>query len=241
MTQGALIVFEGSEGVGKTTQARRLVDVLQHCGVRCAHLREPGGTSLGEAIRNVLLEPFRTIAPSAEALLFMASRAQLVTERIQPTLAADEVVVLDRFFLSTYAYQIHGRGLPSDRVRAANQLAAGGLVPTVTIVLHLPNNEGLARAGKRSSHDYMEQLGDDFHSRVGQAFEEFVTPAWQAAHSECGPIVSVDASGSADCVFERIVHALAPHTPQLNAALTAAVTAAVTAALAGALAQEAVR
>ncbi len=229
MTQGALIVFEGAEGVGKTTQARRLVDVLEHGGFRCTHLREPGGTSLGEAIRNVLLEPFRTIAPSAEALLFMASRAQLVTERIQPTLAAGEIVVLDRFFLSTYAYQIHGRGLPSDQVRAANQVAVGGLVPTVTIVLHLPGNDGLARASKRSGHDYMEQLGEDFHTRVGDAFDEFVTPAWQTAHSECGPIVSVDASGSADDVFERIVHALAHYTPQLNAALT------------GVLAQEAVK
>ncbi len=222
MTPGSLIVFEGAEGVGKTTQARRLVAALERHDIRCEHLREPGGTSLGEAIRNVLLEPSRTVTPPAEALLFMASRAQLVTEKIRPTLSAGDVVVLDRFFLSTYAYQIHARGLPSQEVQAANQLAVGDLVPTITVVLRLPSNDGLVRAGKRSGHDYMEQLGDDFHARVGAAFDEFVTPAWQAGHAECGPIVSVDASGSVDEVFERIVHALTPYTPQLNVALTGA-------------------
>jgi dTMP kinase len=219
---GSLIVFEGAEGVGKTTQAVRLVHTLEQHGARCIHLREPGGTSLGESIRSVLLEPSRSITPAAEALLFMASRAQLVSEKIRPSLAAGDVVVLDRFFLSTYAYQIHARGLPSPEVRAANQLAIGDLVPTVTVVLRLPGNDGLARAGSRSGYDYMEQLGDDFHSRVGAAFEEFVTPAWQALHPECGPIVGVDASGSADEVFARIVNAVRPHAPQLDVALTGA-------------------
>lgn len=222
MKHGTLIVFEGAEGVGKTTQARRLVDTLQRHGVQCVHLREPGGTSLGEAIRNVLLEPFRAIAPPAEALLFMASRAQLVSEKIRPTLTAGDVVVLDRFFLSTYAYQIHARGLPSHEVQAANQLAIGDLVPTVTVVLSLPNSEGLARAGKRSSHDYMEQLGDDFHAMVAAAFDTFVTPAWQVQHPECGPIVSVDASGSSDDVFKRLIDAITPYAPQLSAALSGA-------------------
>ena len=220
MTPGALIVFEGAEGVGKTTQARRLVEILERGGVDCMHLREPGGTSLGESIRGVLLEPFRTIVPPAEALLFMASRAQLVSEKIRPTLAAGGVVVLDRFFLSTYAYQIHARGLPAHEVESANRLAVGELVPTVTIVLRLPGTDGLARAGERSGHDYMEQLGDDFHTRVGAAFDEFCSSGWQARHSECGPIVGIDASGSTDEVFERIARALMSGVPQLQAALT---------------------
>jgi dTMP kinase len=220
--RGELIVLEGAEGVGKTTQAGRLVAELTRGGVSCVHLREPGGTSLGEAIRDVLLRPFRTIAPTAEALLFMASRAQLVYEKIVPALAAGDVVVLDRFFLSTYAYQIHARGLPADEVRAANQLAIGDIVPTVTVVLHLPANEGLVRAGKRSEHDYMEQLGDEFHARVGAAFDDFATPDWQRRHPECGPIVSVDASGSEDDVFHRIVAAINEYAPRLGAGLTAA-------------------
>lgn len=228
MPPGSLIVFEGAEGVGKTTQARRLVSTLARHGVACEHLREPGGTSLGEAIRNVLLEPFRTVTPPAEALLFMASRAQLVTEKVRPALASGGVIVLDRFFLSTYAYQIHARGLPEREVRAANKLAVGDLMPAVTVVLRLPQTEGLARAGKRSGHDYMEQLGDDFHSRVGAAFDEFATPAWQAEHPECGPIVEIDARGSADDVFDRIVRAIMPFLPQLTSALSSALTQEVT-------------
>lgn len=218
MTPGSLIVFEGAEGVGKTTQARRFTAALVRHGIACAHLREPGGTALGEAIRGVLLEPSQSRAARAEALLFMASRAQLVSEKIGPALAAGDAVILDRFFLSTYAYQIHGRGLPASDVRAANQLAVGDLVPTVTVVLHLASSEGLARAGKRAAHDYMEQLGSEFHHRVGAAFDEFVTREWQAAHPECGPIVGVDASGSEDDVSERIVDAIAPYVPRLSPA-----------------------
>lgn len=215
-------MFEGAEGVGKTTQARRLSAALARHGVACAHLREPGGTSLGDAIRSVLLDPFRTITPSAEALLFMASRAQLVKERIEPALTAGEVVILDRFFLSTYAYQIHAWGLPEAEVQSANQLAVGHVRPTVTVVLHLPGEEGLRRAAKRAAHDRMEQLGGDFHTRVGAAFDEFTTPAWQAAHPECGPIVGVDASGSEDDVAERIADAIAPYVPRLSQALVSA-------------------
>jgi dTMP kinase len=220
--RGELIVLEGAEGVGKTTQAGRLVAELTRRGIGCVHLREPGATSLGEAIRGVLLRPFRTIAPTAEALLFMASRAQLVSEKIQPALSCGDVVVLDRFFLSTYAYQIHARGLPADEVRVANRLATGDVIPTITVVLRLPANEGLARAGKRSEHDYMEQLGGEFHDRVGRAFDEFVTPEWQARHPECGPIASIDASGSADDVFRRIVAVITDHAPRLGAELTRA-------------------
>jgi dTMP kinase len=220
--RGELIVFEGAEGVGKTTQAGRLVAELTRRGIGCVHLREPGGTSIGEAVRGILLAPAQMRTARAEALLFMASRAQLVSEKINPAFAADDVVVLDRFFLSTYAYQIHGRGLPESEVRAANQLAVGDLVPTVTVVLHLPDNDGLARAGKRSGHDYMEQLGDEFHARVGAAFDDFTTPEWQRRHPECGPVVSVDASGSADDVFHRIIIAVGEYVPRLRAELTAA-------------------
>ena len=217
--QSALIVLEGAEGVGKTTQARRLIGAFVEQGIRAEHMREPGGTLLGESIRSVLLEPERAITARAEALLFMASRAQLVSERIRPALADGTVVVLDRFFLSTYAYQIHGRKLPEVEVRAANQLALGGLIPTVTVVLRLPGSDGMERAALRAGHDYMEQLGDDFHSRVRNAFDEFVTPVWQAAHPESGPLVCVDATGSEDCVFERITTALSVVVPQLGVAL----------------------
>lgn len=221
MTRGPLIVFEGAEGVGKTTQALRLVAAIERQGHACEHLREPGGTSLGESIRSVLLEPFRTITPRAEALLFMASRAQLVSERIEPALAAGTIVVLDRFFLSTYAYQIHGRGLVASEIVAANKLAVADIIPTITVVLALPGGDGLARAGNRAAHDYMEQLGGDFHARVGAAFDEFVTPHWQSMHPECGPVVGIDASGSEAEVFARIADEIAGFLPPgLQSALT---------------------
>lgn len=224
MTRGPLIVFEGAEGVGKTTQARRLVAALERYGHACDHLREPGGTSLGESIRSVLLEPLRSITPRAEALLFMASRAQLISERIEPALNAGTAVVLDRFFLSTYAYQIRGRGLPASEIMAANKLAVADIVPTITVVLGLPTGDGLARAGKRAAHDYMEQLGSDFHARVAAAFDEFVTPHWQSTHPECGPIVGVDATGSEDDVFARIADEIATFVPnEFHSALVAGV------------------
>jgi dTMP kinase len=127
--RGRLLVLEGAEGVGKTTQARRLAERLQAAGVACRSLREPGGTPLGDEIRALLLAPGAEIGPRAEALLFMAARAQLL-ERVGALLAEGVTVVLDRFFLSTYAYQIVGRGLPPELVRAANELATGRLVPT---------------------------------------------------------------------------------------------------------------
>lgn len=215
---GALVVLEGVEGAGKTTQLRRLEGRLTAAGVRCLAVREPGGTAVGDAIRELLLDPQRSIDPRTEALLFMASRAQLVHDVIGPALANGTFVISDRFFLSTYAYQIAGRGLPEEEIRRANALATGGLVPDVTLLLDLPLAEGFRRARTRGDHDRIERSGDAFHARVREAFVEFATPEWQAAHPECGPIVLVDASGSEDVVSGRIVDALAARWPRVLAA-----------------------
>lgn len=136
----------------------------------------------------------------------MASRAQLVQREIRPALVRGDVVLLDRFFLSTYAYQIAGHGLPEDEVRAANRFATGGLIPDLTILLSFPVVEGLARAAHRAaSHDRMEAMGESFHHRVAAALTAFAEPAWQAAHPECGPIVAVDAEGTEDDVAARVL------------------------------------
>src|SRR3954467_3110561 len=115
-----LIVLEGPEGAGKTTQLRLLADWLGAGDEAVIAVREPGGTPLGDQIRRLLLDPASDIVSRSEALLFMASRAQLVQREVLPALATNQIVLLDRFFLSTYAYQVAGRGLPQEEVVAAN-------------------------------------------------------------------------------------------------------------------------
>ena len=211
---GRLIVFEGGEGSGKSTQLRLLADSLAAAGIAHRCLREPGGTALGAEIRRLLLEREWEIDARAEALLFMASRAQLVVKEIRPALERGEIVLLDRFFLSTYAYQIAGRALPDREVRAANGFATGGLVPDVTLLLTFPVAEGLARAADRSAaHDRMEREGRAFHDRVAAAFETFASAQWQRAHPECGPIVPIEAGGSERDVAVRVREALAARWP----------------------------
>lgn len=212
---GRLLVVEGPEGAGKSTQVRRLASRLRDMGVRCATHREPGGTPLGDRIREILLEPTGRLTARAEAALFLASRAELVATAVRPALENGTIVILDRFFLSTYAYQVHGRGLPEDEVRSANAFSTAGLVPDLTIVLQLPFEEGLRRADTRGARDRMEASGEEFHRRVQAAFELFTTPAWQRAHPEAGPIVPVSAAGDEDAVATAIVSLLAPRWPDV--------------------------
>ena len=214
MARGKLIVFEGAEGAGKTTQIRLITERLAAAGVPSLAVREPGGTPVGDAIRRILLDSEHHINAAAEALLFMASRAELISREIVPAIEQGKVVILDRFFLSTYAYQIVGRGLPEEEVRAANRLATGGLVPDLTLLLDVPPREGLSRADARGKRDRMERSGDDFHDRVGNAFRKFVVPAWQHSHPECGPIKLIDGTGDEATVLKRVVSALASAFPQ---------------------------
>ena len=182
-------------------------------------VREPGGTAAGDEIRRVLLDPASHLDDRAEALLFMASRAQLVSQVIRPALEQGAFVVADRFFLSTYAYQVAGRGLAEGEVRQANALATGGLRPDLTLLLDLPAGAGLARAARRGARDRMERSGADFHDRVRDAFVEFATPRWQEAHAEAGPIALVDATGAEDDVAAGIARELIARWPQTAGAL----------------------
>jgi dTMP kinase len=210
---GRLVVFEGAEGTGKSTQIGLLMDALSAVGVAAATFREPGGTDTGDAIRRLLLDPVARISAATEAHLFMASRAELCAREIRPALERGLTVVLDRFFLSTYAYQVVGRGLPEEEIRAANRLATGGLVPDLTLLLDLPAGSGLARATARSAPDRIEQAAGDFHARVSGAFRDFAEPAWVDAHTEAGPIVAVDGHGSREDVFSRVVDVLVSRLP----------------------------
>ena len=216
MPRGRLVVFEGAEGAGKSTQVRRLATALGDAGTPPVVVREPGGTGVGEAIREILLSPDGDLVPRAETLLFLASRAELVRRVIEPALDAGRMVIADRFFLSTYAYQIVGRGLPEAEVRAANAFATGALVPDLTLLLSVPSAVGLSRAAARGGPDRIERAGDEFHRRVEQAFAAFADAAWQDAHPECGPIVTVDAAGGEDEVFARVRIALRSRWPETS-------------------------
>jgi dTMP kinase len=218
MARGRLIVFEGGEGAGKSTQLLRLLVRLAAQNVPHETYREPGGTVAGDRIRELLLHHDAPMAPATEAALFIASRAELVSTRVRPALERGTHVVLDRYLLSTYAYQIHGRGLDADTVRAANRLATGGLAPDLTVLLQLPVAEGLARAAARSAGDRMERADGDFHARVADAFALFATDEWQAAHPECGPIVAVDASGAEGLVEARVLKAIETKVLAMSAA-----------------------
>ncbi len=214
MTAGRLLVFEGPEGAGKSTQIRRLATFLEEHRIPHRVVREPGGTPVGEEIRRLVLDEPYDLDPATEALLFIASRAEHVAKVMRPALARGEMVVADRFFLSTYAYQIGGRGLREETIRAANALATGGLVPDLTLLLRSQAAEGLARADRRGARDRIERAGDAFHGRVVAAFDEFATASWHQGHPEAGPVVGIDAIGSPDEVFERVMAALSERWPE---------------------------
>lgn len=210
---GCFLVLEGGEGVGKTTQWRRLHDALRAAGHDVVALREPGGTAAGDVMRELVLDPRRTLAAPAEALLFAASRAQLIDEVVSPALARGAVVLVDRFLLSTYAYQGAGRGLPLETLRLVNRFATQGLVPDLTVLLTLSLDDALGRMTARGSADRMERETREFHERVGHAFMDAATPAWQSQHPEIGPVVQVDATGSEAAVTARVLDAIAGALP----------------------------
>jgi dTMP kinase len=213
VSRGAFIVFEGVEGVGKTTQLKRLAERLGARGITHLSVREPGGTPVGDDIRRVLLESSHDIDPAAEVLLFAASRAQNVRRVIVPALERGAIVLVDRFILSSYAYQMAGYDLDEKAVREAMRLATGGLAPDLTLLLRLDATLASDRTTRRGERDRIERMDDEYHRRVAGAFESFATREWQLAHPEAGPIELIDASGSEEVVAGRIDAALAGRIP----------------------------
>lgn len=214
MTTGLFLVLEGGEGVGKTTQWQRLTVHLEAGGHEVVALREPGGTAAGDRIRDVLLDPDTTLLSETEALLFAASRAELVGQVLRPALARGAVVLVDRFLLSTYAYQGAGRGLALEALRGVNHFATGGLAPHLTLLLTMSLDEAFARMQQRGTTDRMERETLAFHTRVHGAFAEATAAAWQVRHPEIGPVVTVDANGAVDVVTTRCMVQLAQRWPE---------------------------
>lgn len=206
--RGCLITFEGGEGAGKSTQIAQLCERLtRDAGLPSGdvvRVREPGGTPMGEGIRELLKRPSASITPEAEMLLFSACRAQLVSEVIAPALQAGRVVVCDRFADSTVAYQEGGRGLPSSAVRSANALACQGLRPSLTILLDLSPEAGLARAADRDhgQPDRLEALDTAFHRRVRETYL-----ALAAAEPERFLVVdaTLNPASIADAIWHEVV------------------------------------
>lgn len=171
--KGALFTFEGVEGCGKSTQIERLRVSLQAQGHSVDLTREPGGTQIGELLREVLLNPAHTAMSSvAELLLYEAARAQHVDERIRPALDRGVMVLCDRFIDSTAAYQGAGRGLNASDLEMLQTIATGGLLPDLTFLIDVPVTEGLARAAKGKQSDRIERESVEFHERVRQGFLE---------------------------------------------------------------------
>jgi dTMP kinase len=163
------VTFEGVDGSGKSTQARLLAEALRDEGREVVATREPGGTELGERVRELVLHG-NGVSPWAEATLFAAARAQLVEEVIRPALARGADVVCDRYLDSSLAYQGIGRGLGVDRVLELNLVATGGLLPDRTFLLELPAAEAARRRG--ADTDRLEAEGQEFAARVGIAYRE---------------------------------------------------------------------
>jgi len=214
--KGLFITFEGTEGGGKSTQVSLLAGSLRALGHTVRMLREPGGTPIGEEIRHTLKHSHANEAMTAEAelLLMNASRAQLVREVIRPALAAGEVVISDRFYDSTVAYQGYGRQLDLTTVRQVIDLAVGNTRPDVTLLLHVPVDVSESRRQARQPNLPLDIKRDRFEES-DRAFFERVAQGYQAiAHDEPQRVRLIDATGNVPTVRDVIWAIILPLLPK---------------------------
>jgi dTMP kinase len=200
MSHGIFLSLDGLDGTGKSTQCRLLAAWLRERGHTVTSCADPGGTAAGDVLRKLLLEHRGDLTVACEALLFMASRAQLVAEIIRPALGAGNVVVCDRFVLANVVYQGHAGGIDPDLLWTIGQLATGGLEPDLTLVLDLPIE--LARERRQRPADRMEQRDAGFHARVRAGFLAEAKRRPQRIHV-------VDAAPPTEEVTERICQEVA--------------------------------
>ena len=216
MNKGLFITFEGTEGCGKSTQVELLARRLRALGHRVRTLREPGGTPIGEEIRHTLKHSKNNAAMTAEAelLLMNASRAQLVREIIRPALAAGEIVVCDRFYDSTTAYQGHGRQLDLEKVKTVIDFAVGETRPNLTLFLHVPAEVSAERLRSRQTslkfvRDRIEEADQKFFERVAHGFGVI-------AAAEPQRVKFINGAQPLDVVCEKIWEIVQPVLPKIG-------------------------
>lgn len=202
MKRGLFITFEGLDKAGKSTQIGRLRQRLENSGREVVQLREPGGTPLGEAVRSLVMEFKGGVCDLAELLLFAASRAQLVREKVEPALAAGRIVLCDRFADSTMAYQGFARGMEQAVIHRLNALAVGGCVPDLTVFLDISVEDSFRRLSavlsrSAAERDRFETEGRRFHEQVRAGF-------LHVAEHEPQRVVRFDAVQSPEVIEEQI-------------------------------------
>lgn len=199
--KGILVTFEGPDGSGKSTQIKLLTDYLINKGYEVISTREPGGTEISEKIREIILDNKNSnMSNMCEALLYAASRAQLVEEVIKPAINKGKIVICDRFVESSIVYQGIGRDLGVEQIRNINEAALNGLKADVTIMLTIPYEEGLKRKANQRELDRLEKSGDDFHRKV---FDGYLNLTELNKN-----IIVVDANRCVEDIQSDIIHIL---------------------------------
>ena len=200
--KGKFITFEGCEGVGKSRQVKLLAEYLDGKGIKYIVTREPGGSSVSEQIRAVILDQNnKNMTDSCEALLYAAARAQLLEEKIKPLLDDGYLVICDRYVDSSFAYQGFARGLGLDFVKSINSFALENFNPDLTLFLDLPPEQAFKRKGGIDKNDRLELAGLEFHNKVYEGYKA-------VAEIYKDRIFTIDASGTKQETHQKIINAL---------------------------------
>ena len=199
---GIFITFEGIDGSGKSTQLQMLADYLRSHGIEPVTTREPGGTPLGEKLRQAFLETTDSVSPMAELLAFAADRAQHVEFLVKPSIERGLVVISDRFADATYAYQGAGRGFREDQVLQVIDLATGGLKPDLTLFFDIPVSTALQRMASR---DHSLDVKNRMDEETSEFYERVRTAYLKIAKREPNRFVIVDADGPAEEISKQVI------------------------------------
>lgn len=195
---GLFITMEGPDGAGKSTQIEKLKDYLSNKGYDIILCREPGGTAISEAIRNVILNrEFTEMGHMTELLLYASARAQLVHEVIRPALLEDKIVICDRFVDSSAVYQGIARGMGTELVYEVNRYAIGDTIPDVTILLDITGKDGISRKKKQAQLDRMEMEASSFHEKVSSGYR-------MLAKEHPDRIHTIDGTQTIDVIHDQI-------------------------------------